>query len=66
MSNKNDWTDRLPELLEGYTEAEPEGEEGESPVPAALEVRRKLAEEPEDPKDAAADAFASAAASCCA
>ncbi len=25
MSNKNDWTDRLPELLEGYTEAEPEG-----------------------------------------
>ena len=25
MSNKNDWTDRLPEILEGYTEAEPEG-----------------------------------------
>ena len=25
MSNKNDWTDRLPELLEGYTEVEPEG-----------------------------------------
>ena len=25
MSNKNDWTDRLPELLEGYTETEPEG-----------------------------------------
>ncbi|MBP5635934.1 MAG: PorT family protein [Bacteroidales bacterium] len=25
MSNKSDWTDRLPELLEGYTEAEPEG-----------------------------------------
>lgn len=25
MSNKNDWTDRLPEMLEGYTETEPEG-----------------------------------------
>ena len=25
MSNKNDWTDRLPEMLEGFTEAEPEG-----------------------------------------
>ena len=25
MSNKNDWTDRLPEMLEGFTETEPEG-----------------------------------------
>jgi hypothetical protein len=25
MNSKNDWTDRLPELMEGYTEAEPEG-----------------------------------------
>jgi len=25
MNSKKDWTDRLPELLEGYTEAEPEG-----------------------------------------
>ncbi|MBQ3921568.1 MAG: RNA polymerase subunit sigma [Firmicutes bacterium] len=36
---------------------EPEGEDGEGPDPAALEVRRKLAEEqPRDPKDAAAEA----------